>query len=69
MVEIVLAYGVQNKERYILGRKEATKRLEQLQNESRILKKIIDKGGVAAVIDNDALITAYNYSGLSRGQK
>lgn len=63
MVELVLAHGTADQDRYILSRKEAQERLELLQREERLLKKILDKGGVVVVADNDALITTYNYAG------
>lgn len=60
MVEYVLDNGTAENSRYVFGRKEALARLEGLQREERLLKKILDKGGVVVVADNDALITTYN---------
>ena len=62
MVELVLDHGRPEQNKYILGRKEASRRLELLQRESRLLKKVLDKGGVVVVADGDALITTYNYA-------
>lgn len=61
MVELVLDHGRIEQDRYILGRKEASRRLEMLRRESQLLKKVLDKGGVVVVAEGDALITTYNY--------
>jgi SOS response regulatory protein OraA/RecX len=61
MVELVLAHGVPEQDKYVLGRKEALRLLEDFQRSERLLKKILDKGGVVVVADGDALITTYNY--------
>lgn len=62
MVELVLAHGREEQDKYILGRKEASRRLAHLQRETQLLKKVLDKGGVVVVADGDALITTYNYT-------
>lgn len=61
MVELVLTHGVPDQDKYVLGRKEALRLLEDFQRSERLLKKILDKGGVVVVADGDALITTYNY--------
>lgn len=60
MVEYVLNNGTPDHDRIIMGRKEALRLLEALQEEQRLLKKILDKGGVVVVADGDAVITTYN---------
>ena len=60
MVEYVLTNGTPEKDRVILARKDALRILESLQEEQRLLKKILDKGGVVVVADGDAFITTYN---------
>ncbi len=60
MVELVLNHGTLEQDKYVLGRKEALSLLDSLQREERLLKKILDKGGVVVVADGDALITTYN---------
>jgi hypothetical protein len=52
---------VPDQDKYVLGRKEALRLLEELQRSERLLKKILDKGGVVVVADGGALITTYNY--------
>lgn len=60
MVDLVMTHGTTEKDKIVLGKKEALKRLESLRHEERILMKILDKGGVIIVTENDFLITAYN---------
>lgn len=60
MVEMVMNHGAIEKDRYVLGRRQAQELLKKLQEEERIIKKIIDKGGVTVVSDEDVLITTYN---------
>jgi hypothetical protein len=63
MVELVLTHGTSDQDKYILGRKEALERLQLLQREERLLKKILDKGGVVVVADDNVLITTYKCEG------
>lgn len=63
MVEYVLTNGTPERDRVIIGRKEALRILGTLQEEQRLLKKILDKGGVVVVADGDAFITTYNCQG------
>lgn len=60
MVDLVMTHGTPEKDKIVLGKKEALERLESLRHEERILKKILDKGGVIIVTENDSLITTYN---------
>lgn len=60
MLEMVLEHGTPDRDRYVLGRKEALSRLAELQREAKVLKKILDKGGVVVVAEGSALITTYN---------
>lgn len=60
MVEFVIEHGIPERDRVILGRKEALQILEDLKGQQRILQKILDKGGVVVVADGDIVITTYN---------
>jgi hypothetical protein len=68
MVDLVLTHGVIQGDKYVVGRKEAQKRLSELDNERRVLTKILDKGGVEVVAEGDALITAYNRNSKNHWQ-
>lgn len=59
MVELVLDHGRPQQNGYVLGRKEAKRRLKTIQQEGRLLKKVLDKGGVSVVTEGDVLITTY----------
>lgn len=61
VVEYVLTYGTPEKDKIIMGRKEALRKLEDLQEEQRLLMKILYKGGVVVVADGNTIITTYNY--------
>lgn len=60
MVDYVLEHGTPEQDRVILGRKDALSLLESLQDQQRVLKKILDKGGVVVVASGDRMITTYN---------
>lgn len=61
MVELALAHGRPENDRYVLDRKGALSRVEELQEELRLLKKVVDKGGLVVVADGAALLTTYNF--------
>lgn len=60
MVDFVIAYGKTTRDRHTLDKKQALKRLEELQRQMKVLKKILDKGGVTVVTADETLITAFN---------
>ncbi|UIF86097.1 DUF4258 domain-containing protein [Cupriavidus necator] len=60
MVDLVLAHGVSDRDKYVLGHREARRLLEAMQQTERVLKKILDKGGVTVVAAGEELVTAYN---------
>ena len=68
MVNLVIARGVIQGDKYVVGRKEALQLIRELDNERRVLTKILDKGGVEVVTDGDALITAYNRNSKNNWQ-
>ena len=64
MIDYVLSHGTScAADRIVLGKKDAQKRLAELEAEKRLLMKIADKGGVVVVQAGDALVTTYNCSG------
>lgn len=68
MVDLVIAHGVIQGDKYVVGRKEALQLIRELDNERRVLTKILDKGGVEVVTEGDALITAYNRNSKNNWQ-
>lgn len=63
MLDIVLEHGRLDKDKHVLGRKDAIRLLDYLRAQEAAVKKIIDKGGMVVVSDGSTLITTYNYSG------
>ena len=62
MVDLVLEHGRIEQDKSKLGRDDARELLEEMQQKVKVLKKIIDKGGVTVVSDNNTFITTYNYN-------
>jgi Domain of unknown function (DUF4258) len=63
MVDLVLEHGIVDQDEYILGRRTALELLDDYQRRLKVLKKILDKGGVTVVSDAGNLITTYNFTG------
>lgn len=63
LIDVVLTHGEFEDDRAILDRKNAKKLLEELQRKERLIKKILDKGGLVVVTEGGALITTYNFAG------
>lgn len=63
MIDLVLEHGNLERDKVVLGRKDAQRLLDEIRAKEAVLKKIIDKGGLVVVSDDDALITTYNYNG------
>lgn len=63
MIDLVLEHGNLERDKVVLGRKDAQRLLDEIRAKEAVLKKIIDKGGLVVVSDSDALITTYNYNG------
>jgi hypothetical protein len=61
MIDLVLEYGEPVQDKAVLGKKEAQRLIEEMNDKLRLLKKICDKGGVVVVADGGAIITTYNY--------
>ncbi|HTF69073.1 MAG TPA: DUF4258 domain-containing protein [Edaphobacter sp.] len=62
MVKFVLKYGTTDQDKYVLARREALMLLDGIRRQERVLKKILDKGGVVVVAEGNSLITTYNYA-------
>jgi hypothetical protein len=60
LVDFALRHGRVDGNRYILDRNESRKLIGQLEEELRLAKRVLDKGGVTVVESEDALITVYN---------
>jgi hypothetical protein len=60
MVDFVLNYWFVEQDKYVLGKRQALELLNDLKKQERLVKKILDKGGVTVVAQDDVLITTYN---------
>lgn len=60
MIDLALAHGRCELDKYVLDRREVDRRLEELTRERSLLLKVRDKGGVVVVANDNTLITAYN---------
>ncbi len=67
MIEYALRYGEESqKSRIVFTQRDAEKRLKALQDEERLLKKIVDKGGIVVVAEGEKIITTYNFMNRHR---
>ncbi len=62
MVEFVMNFGSLEQDKYVIGKRKALELLEVLKKQERVVKKILDKGGVTVVAQDDVLITTYNHN-------
>lgn len=67
MLERVLSLGeAVSDDKIVLNKKIGLKLLKEFDAARKDLLKIIDKGGIALVIEGDSLITTYNYNSYKR---
>ncbi|HZF24876.1 MAG TPA: DUF4258 domain-containing protein [Steroidobacteraceae bacterium] len=60
LVEFTLRHGRVEGDKHVRDRSEARRIIEALTEELQLAKRIMDKGGVTVVEDQDTVITAYN---------
>jgi len=61
MVDIVFQYGKEKGEKIVLNKKDAMKKCAEIQATLKYLKKIMDKGGLVIVCENNSIKTSYRY--------
>jgi hypothetical protein len=61
MLDLVLEHGEIQQDKRILSRKDAQRLIAKMQRDMKVIKKILDKGGVVVVADSESVITTYNY--------
>lgn len=66
LVDLVLEFGKDNGDKLILNKKTTQKVINELDAMRSELLKVMDKGGVTVVVDNNSLITAYNTNSYRR---
>jgi hypothetical protein len=62
LVEFALRYGRIEGSKHVLDRNESRRLIEALNEELRLAKRVMDKGGVTVVAGGDTLVTTYNLS-------
>lgn len=60
IIDLVLEFGKDNGDKLILNRKETQKLIDEVDDFKKNLLKVMDKGGVTVVLDNEFLVTTYN---------
>jgi hypothetical protein len=69
LVDFTLRHGRVEGDKHVLDRNELHELIEQLKEELRLAKRVLDKGGVTVVEGNDTLITAYNACARAAGRR
>ena len=60
LIDLVYEYGKEKGDKLILNKKTTQMVIKEIDSMRKELLRIMDKGGVTVVIDNDTLITTYN---------
>jgi len=66
LINLVTEFGKDSGDKLILNRKATQKVINELDHIRKELLKVMDKGGVTIVMENDVLITAYNTDSYRR---
>ena len=62
LVDFALRHGRIEGNKRVLDRNESRRLIDDLEEELRLAKRVMDKGGITVVDGGDTLITAYNLS-------
>ena len=68
VVDLVLEFGKYEGDKLFLDKKETQRIIYQIDNLRNILLKVMDKGGVAVVVEDEILITTYNLDKKNRNK-
>ena len=66
LIDLVCEFGKEQGDKFILNKKSTQKMINELDSMRKELLKIIDKGGITVVVNEDTLITAYNTNSYKR---
>ena len=66
LVDIVFEFGKDKGDKLILNRKATQKLIDEIDTIRKDLLRVMDKGGVTLVVDNETLITTYNTDSYRR---
>jgi hypothetical protein len=59
LMEFAVRHGRVDGDKLILDRKESLRLIEELNEELRLAKQVLDKGGIAVIDQEDTIITTY----------
>lgn len=68
LIDLVLELGKDNGDKLTLDRKETQKLINEIDYMRKNLLKVMDKGGVTIILENEALITTYNLDKKNRNK-
>lgn len=60
LLDLVLEFGKDSGDKLVLNKKATQKVIDEIDIIRKELLRVMDKGGVTVVLDNDTLITTYN---------
>jgi len=66
LIDLVAKFGNGYGDKLVLNKKSTQKAIAELDKMRKQLIKIMDKGGVTIVMEDDILITAYNTNSFRR---
>lgn len=66
LLDLVFTFGKDSKDKIILNRKTTKEVINEIDSLRKELLKVMDKGGVTVICDNDTYITAYNTNSYKR---
>ncbi len=66
LLDLVLEFGKDSGDKLVLNKKATQMVIDEIDTMRKELLRIMDKGGVTVVLDNEALITAYNTNSYKR---
>jgi hypothetical protein len=66
LIDLVCEFGEKQGDKFILNKKSTQKMINELDSIRKGLLKIMDKGGITVVVNDDALITVYNTNSYRR---
>jgi len=66
LLDLVLEFGKDKGDKLILNKKATQEVLDEIDIMRKELLRIMDKGGVTVVIDDERIITAYNTNSYKR---
>lgn len=66
LLDLVLEFGKYSGDKLILNKKATQKVIDEIDTIRKELLRIMDKGGVTVVVNNELCITAYNTDSYKR---